>query len=277
MPIPALWRIRKAICEFSLRLSKARSELKKKAARTVLYLAAIGVFAAVSVFCPFATRSEAECGIERSSLTVSIDAGHQARENAGQEPIGPGAKTTKPKVSPGTAGVSTRVPEYKLTLAVSLKLRDELVARGYNVFMVRETNDVNISNRERANMAAEALADIFVRIHADGDENPLLNGILVLSPTEDNPYIPGLYGSSYALSKCILDAMAAETGAKNRGVSKVDNMSGINWSTMPVTLVEMGLMTNPAEDRLMQTEAYQLKLAIGIANGIDDYFMVGSR
>ncbi|GHV55140.1 hypothetical protein FACS1894216_16730 [Synergistales bacterium] len=186
--------------------------------------------------------------------------------------MGPGAKAAKPKVSPGTAGVSTRVPEYKLTLAVSLKLRDELTARGYNVFMVRETDDVNISNKERAEMASGIGADVFVRIHADAHKNSSVNGILVLSPAENNPYIPELYDSSYALSKYILDAMVAETGAKNRGVSEVDNMSGINWSTIPVTLAEMGLMTNPAEDRLMQTEAYQLKLAIGIANGIDNYF-----
>jgi len=209
----------------------------------------------------------------KSNFIIAIDPGHQAKGNFELEPIGPGASQSKAKVASGTQGVSTKVPEYKLTLEVSLKLREELLTRGYKVFMIRETDDVNISNRERAAMATEAGADIFVRIHADGSENSSVNGILTICPTIDNPYISQLYVQSRALSEDILDAMVAVTGAKKRGVSEVDNMSGINWSTIPVTIVEMGLMTNLTEDQLMQTEEYQQKLVIGIADGIEQYFI----
>ena len=210
--------------------------------------------------------------VVRPSIKVAIDAGHQQKGNNELEPTGPGSSESKPKVAAGTAGVSTKIPEYELTLEVSLKLKDELIARGYDVYMIRETNDVDISNRERAAMADEAGADIFVRIHANGSDNANDNGTLTISPTKNNPYIPHLYDDCHRLSELVLSEMIKVTDAKSNGIWETDTMSGINWSPMPVTIVEMGYMTNAAEDELMQTEAYQIKLVTGIANGIDLFF-----
>ena len=216
--------------------------------------------------------SRATPAVVRPSIKIAIDAGHQQKGNNELEPTGPGSSESKPKVAGGTAGVSTKIPEYELTLAVSLKLKDELIARGYDVYMIRETNDVDISNRERAAMADEAGADIFVRIHANGSDNANDNGTLTISPTKNNPYIPHLYDDCHRLSELVLSEMIKVTNAKSNGIWETDTMSGINWSPMPVTIVEMGYMTNAAEDELMQTEAYQSKLVTGIANGIDLFF-----
>jgi len=203
---------------------------------------------------------------------VVIDAGHQARGNSEKEPIGPGASQQKDKVSSGTQGVVTRLEEYELNLQVAQKLQRLLEDRGYRVEMIRRDHDVNISNAQRAILANELGADAFVRIHANGDEDPTVQGVMTLCQTPQNPYNSLLYPQSKALSQYVLDETVAATGAKKQFVWETDTMSGINWCQVPVTIVEMGYMSNPEEDRLLSTEDYQQKLAQGIANGIDRYF-----
>ena len=62
------------------------------------------------------------------------------------------------------------------------------------------------------------------------------------------------------------------TGQKNRGVSLDDTMSGINWSQVPVAILEVGFMTNPLEDLNMANDDYQTKIATGVSNGLNVFF-----
>ncbi|MFI3313503.1 MAG: N-acetylmuramoyl-L-alanine amidase [Eubacteriales bacterium] len=205
------------------------------------------------------------------AYVVVIDPGHQGVGNYSTEPLGPGSSEMKIKVSGGTSSPFTGTPEYILTLEASLALEAELLSRGYTVIMTRYSHDVDISNIERAEIANENNADVYIRIHANGSDSASANGAMTICPTANSPYCPQIYADSKSLSEFVLDAYCEKTGIQQTYIWETDTMCGINWSQVPVTIVEMGFMTNQSDDALMADPAFQLLMAEGMADGIDNY------
>lgn len=215
---------------------------------------------------PSISITEEERGL-LDGVVIGIDPGHQAHANNDKEPVSPGSSETKAKVASGTQGVKTRVPEYEVNLQVGLLLREALEAQGATVYMTRDTNDIDISNVERATMMNELNADVVLRLHCNGSTNQSVSGI-------------GLYvkssGEGAEVSRAICDpllaAMGEATGARTEDVHVRDIYSGLNWSTVPSILVEMGYMSNPEEDERLCSDEYQLLLVHGMTQGLIDYF-----
>ncbi|MDO4615819.1 MAG: N-acetylmuramoyl-L-alanine amidase, partial [Lachnospiraceae bacterium] len=208
-----------------------------------------------------------------NGLVVCLDPGHQRRANTAKEPIGPGSSTMKMKVTGGASGTVTRNAEYEIVLNIAFMLRDELEDRGYTVILTRTSHDVNLTNIERAKIAAEADADIFIRLHCDSNTSSSLNGVHCLGPAENNPYLSSeVIRKSNILCDCLQAGQVAQTGQNTRKNSKVNNMTGINWAEMPVSIIEMGFLSNPSEDRFLGKTSNQKLISKGLANGIDNYF-----
>lgn len=200
-------------------------------------------------------------------LKIGIDPGHQGKANSDKEPVAPNSKEKKAKVSSGTSGRFTGVPEYITVLEISIKLRDLLEQEGATVYMTRDTHEIDISNKERAEMMNELGVDLALRIHCDGAEDKSANGIaLYVRKTGEKQE------ESEAAANVILDAMVEATGAKKRGVFLRDTYTMNNWSVVPCILVECGFMTNQNEDEKLNDPAYQDLLAQGIVEGVTAYF-----
>lgn len=212
-----------------------------------------------------------------SAFTVVIDPGHQGAsvDMSAPEPVAPGSSQTKAKATSGTRGNFSNVPEYEVNLQISLLLRDELEKRGYQVVMTRTDHETAISNRERAELATEVQADITVRIHANSDGDSSASGALTMSPTSENPYLSSdIIEKSNTLASCILSHYCAATGLGNRGILSSDNMTGTNWSTVPVAILEMGFMSNQEDDLYITDTSNHAAMTAGIADGIDEYFSI---
>ncbi len=204
-------------------------------------------------------------------ILIYIDPGHQEKGDSNLEPIAPGSPNKKPRVSSGATGVATKKPEYVLNLEASTVLKNILESKGFKVKMTREAHDVNISNAERATLANKDKANMVIRIHADSLDNSGKTGASILIPQENGKYTSSIYEPSYKCAEFIKFSMERSNVQVN-GIFQRDDLTGFNWSQVPVVLVEMGFLSNYNEDQMMSNPKYQRKLMQSIADGIEKNF-----
>ncbi|GAA0242052.1 N-acetylmuramoyl-L-alanine amidase [Metaclostridioides mangenotii] len=204
-------------------------------------------------------------------ILIYIDPGHQEKGDSNLEPIAPGSSNQKARVSSGATGVATKKPEYVLNLEASTVLKNILESKGFKVKMTRESHDVNISNAERATLANKDNANMVVRIHADSLDNSGKTGASILIPQQNGKYTSSIYESSNKCAELIKSSME-KSNIQVNGIFQRDDLTGFNWSKVPVVLVEMGFLSNYNEDQMMSNPDYQRKLMQSIADGLEENF-----
>lgn len=158
-------------------------------------------------------------------------------------------------------------------LDVALRLAARLRRGGVRVTLTRERAEVSISNAERALLAGKVGADMTLRIHCDGVRRAarplgfLWRGSLTLVPSRAH-VSESLYHDSLRIARCVHPAQVRATGFKDRGIAERGDLSGFNWSPVPVVLLELGYLTNPFEERRLVRLAFRERVAGALAGAL---------
>lgn len=222
-------------------------------------------------------RSEA---VNRKGITVCVNAGHGTSGGASVKTLCHPDGT--PKVTGGTtgAGATTAVavssgmtfqdgtPEAKVTLAMAKVLKEKLLARGYDVLMIRETDDVQLDNVARS-VIANNVADCQVAVHWDSTATdkgayymsvPNVASYRQMEPVASNWQKHNAFGDSL-----IAGLKGAGVKIWSGGSMEMD-LTQTSYSTVPSVAIELGDKTSDYSAAALD------KLGNGLADGIDQYF-----
>lgn len=208
---------------------------------------------------------------KKKKKTIFIAAGHQERGISSRERLAPGSSSTKAKLTSGTSGVSTGIPEYKTNLAIAKATRKALRKAGYNVIMLRTTNKCPLSNQQRTKMANKSGADLHICIHCNAGASSA-KGPLVIVPQSSRYVGKKMYNKSCRLGSSLISSVAKSTGKRANATIRSNYYTTINWAKIPTVILECGFMSNASEDRQLNSASYQKKIAKGIVKGVNKYF-----
>ncbi len=204
--------------------------------------------------------------------------------------------------NPGARGAGGAV-EKDVALSIARKLRAELVsARGLQVFLTRD-KDADLELDERTSIANNYKADLFVSIHANASRARGARGSEVYflsyqASDDESRMVAQLEGAaepvagappgsdlalilwdmaqaehleeSSALASRIQEELAVVTGSEGRGVKQAP-FRVLVGAAMPAVLVEVAFISNPEEEKLLASDAYQARIARSLARGIERF------
>ncbi len=198
---------------------------------------------------------------------ICLDPGHGTPPAIGQqtEPIGPGSPIRKIKDGGGAPG------EAPVALAIALKTRALLQKDGLRVAMTRTGPTTTLGNIARARFCNVRHASLMIRIHADGSSNPSAHGVQMFYPAFHKGWTDDIYSQSLRAAQIVQRAVVRGTGAADLGLVPRSDLTGFNWANVPAILIECGFMTNPHERALLQSSAYEWKLARGLVAGANAF------
>ena len=183
-------------------------------------------------------------------LTVAVDPGHGGPDT-------------------GAIGASGTY-EKNNTLPVAQHLAELLRAAGAKVILTRTTDTPPTGSKyaelpdlaARVNMANNGKADLFISIHNNAFSNPQAGGTATYY-SSDNPQA----ALALKLGQAVQAQAVKQLSLQDRGVKDAD-FYVIKHTTMPAVLVELGFISNPAEEKLLGSPDFQQKAALGIYRGI---------
>ena len=196
-----------------------------------------------------------------TGMVIVIDPGHQQDYDYEHEDVGGGTGADKEKATPGAVGINSGIKEDELTLEYALVMKEHLEGCGATVILTRDSNEVNLSNTERAQIAIDNNADYFIRIHADSAPDENISGVKVYVPST------GTYASSAAAEgQALADTVAAEIGSTSLGSVQSNMYTGLNYAdSIKSYQLVVGYLSNSDDDTLLGLEDTAYKAAVGVA------------
>lgn len=188
-----------------------------------------------------------------NGITIVIDAGHGGRDG-------------------GSVGVNGTI-EKEINLKYALTLKEKLVDSGYRVELTRRTDDGLYSEtasnkkmsdmRARFNIIQKTNPNLVISIHMNSFNSPTARGAITY------------YRNGDEASKRCADLVQASLNTYCEAPSaqgKVGDYYILNCSYYTSILIECGFISNPEEERLLNTDTYREKFIDAVYSGILLYF-----